>query len=278
MAVLIIAGAKKVRKQLGAAADFCPICREYRAFLVTEVRQVPHLYYIPVGAGKTLAAEVECSRCHSIFEGTAGGYAGYSRAFIRDLPELARLTNPDIVSRTRPRIEAEDRVRSGHLSDDERGALILEPFVALDYMVRRKWGRGTLSGAAVAALAAVAGLLVAAIIVGASGHGRDVALVLGAMVVPATAAAAVALFNGPGAWVRRHIQPRLVAALLPLNPSAEEIAAALEQARLGSVSLARRVDAIGLRAALERAARDHAAPPPDMPIASRRPHRTPGAA
>lgn len=252
--MLIIAGARRVRKQRGLAADFCPVCRDYRPVLVTELRQVAHLYFVPVGRGKTLVSEVQCTRCGSIYEGVADAYPGFERSFVSDVVELARRTNPDIMARTRPRLEAEERVRAGTLSAQERAALITEPFVALDYMVRRRWGRGSLSGAAVLALAVAAGLLVAALTLGATGHGRDVALMLGAMTVPASAAATVALMNGPRAWVRRNILPRLVAALLPLGPSARELSDALERARLGASALANRIDSATLLSAMERAA------------------------
>jgi hypothetical protein len=251
--VLIIVGARRVRKHLGLAADFCPICRDYRAFDVAEMRQVPHLYYVPLGRGKTLASELECTRCRSVYAGGEAAYVAYAQSLTRDMAELARQTNPDIVSRSRVRLDAEDRLRAGRLKPQERAVLIAEPFAALDYMVRRRWGRGRFSGGAVAAVAAAVGLLVAALAMAASRHGRDAALVLGALVIPASAIAAVALLNGPRAWVRRHIQPRLVAALLPLDPSAEELAAALEGVRPGSAAIASRVEAGALLAALERA-------------------------
>lgn len=239
---------------MGLAADFCPICRGFRAFHVTEVRKVAHLYYIPLGRGTTLMRELECVGCGSLIGAGDRQYPAYSNTFVADVVELARETNPDVLAVNRGRLELEDRLAQGALSSDERAALIAEPMVSLDYMLTKKWGKGSISGAAALAVGAAIFLSFAAAATWMTPGGSvEAAILVTVLAVASIIAAGVALRFGPRRWVRRHLHPRLVAALLPLDPSLEEIARAVEDARRAKRIIGRRLSPTELFADLARA-------------------------
>ncbi len=251
--MLIVAGHKQVRKTAGLAADYCPICRDFRAFEVTVLRQVPHVYYVPMGAGKLLAHELECIECRSVLGVNDPGYIGYSKTFVRDVAELAALTNPDIISRNRSRLDQMTRLAAGRISGPERRDMIREPFEALDYMVQKRWGRGSTPMLALFAIAVA--FLLAGVAVASAAAGNGGVFVAGVLAVPAAGAAVVAVMSmrrGPRRWVSRHIHPRLAAALLPLDPTRVELSRALDDMRRAKRIIGRRVRAEDLAADLER--------------------------
>lgn len=252
--MLIIAGHKQVRKTAGLAADYCPICRDFRVFEVTILRRVPHLYYVPLASGQTIAHELECTDCRSVLGVNDPGYTGYSKTFVRDVAELARLTNPDVVSRNRSRLEQMDRFAEGRVSGRERRDMIREPFEALDYMVQKRWGRGSTPVLALLAIAAAVLLTGMAVASAAAGNGGIyVAAVLALPAAGAVVGAAVSIRQGPRRWVSRHIHPRLAAALLPLDPTRVELSRALDDMRRAKRIIGKRVRAEDLAADLERA-------------------------
>lgn len=239
---------------MGLAADFCPICRDFRAFHVTEVRKVAHLYYVPLGRGSTLMREIECVGCRSLIGAGHRQYAAFSTNDAADVVELARETNPDVMSMNRPRIDLEDRLAEGALTADERAALIAEPFQCLDYMVSKKLEKGSLSAAAALAIGAAVVLALTAVAAWTMPGGRvEAAILVTALAVAAAIAAGALLRFGPRRWVRRHIHPRLVAALLPLDPSLEEVARAVHESRRAKRMIGKRLSPTELFADLARA-------------------------
>lgn len=253
--VIIVAGHRTSRKEMGLVADFCPVCRDFRAFHVTEVRKVAHLYWVPVGRGKTQVRELQCRVCASVMGTTDRDYPAYSKTFRADVVELARETNPDIMSLNRARLELEDRLAEGKLARADRDALIAEPFLVLNYMVHKKWpSRGSMPVTAGVAIIAALFLIPAAIATWVGGSGRmEPAVILTGLAGLALLTAVVSIVKGPGKWVRRHIHPRLVAALLPLDPAPEEVARVLEEVRRGKLTIGRRVKPAELSTDLARA-------------------------
>jgi hypothetical protein len=254
--VLIIAGHKQVRKVAGFAADFCPICRDFRAFEVAAVRKVPHVYYIPVSAGGVVVHELECLRCRTLLGIHDPGHTGHSRGWIADLAELARLTNPDVMARNRGRLDQLDRLHRGELADRERRDMIREPFEALDYMIQRRHAKGAVPVLAIVAIAAAVlfiGSAVGSVAGGNGGNGGPIAATVFTILAAATGAFALwSLRTGPRRWARKHIHPRLAAALIPLSPTERELSAALEQMRQAKRIIARRIRSSDLYADLER--------------------------
>lgn len=254
--MFIVAGHKKVRTIAGLAADYCPICRDFRAFEVTTVKNVPHLYYVPVAPGAVLAHEIECIACRSLFGVHDPAYAAYSRTFVADLADLARLTNPDVVSRNRLRVELADRLGRGQLSEPERRAMLREPFEALDYMVQKRWGAGSIpTFAGLAIIAAVFLIPISALSWSAGQGNQGTAAALAGLAAVFVVAALLSLRRGPRQWIRRHVHPRLAAALIPLSPSREELAWALDQMKEARRTIGRRIRLDDLAEDLDRACR-----------------------
>ena len=110
--MLLIWGKRETRKRMGYAAGYCMCCRSPVLYYVRELREVTHLYYVPLGT-KRLAYEGICSDCSSIQVFSLDSFG----AFVKE-SDFERA----IEFRTTPGIE-ESLVRSEYYQE----ALLKEP-------------------------------------------------------------------------------------------------------------------------------------------------------
>ena len=129
--MIIIWGTKLKRISLGWAADWCDLCREPRAFKVTEVREVSHIYYLSLGKGDLHHYEKECAHCKTVTNADPEEYQEFVSTFSGDMEGLFRATNPDLVFRNREKIDRTERIKTGALSPEERLQLIAETLVTI---------------------------------------------------------------------------------------------------------------------------------------------------
>ena len=61
--MFIVWGKKRIERKQGMVADFCPICREVRAFTLIRVGLADHIYYVSFGEGKLVGYIVRCDTC-----------------------------------------------------------------------------------------------------------------------------------------------------------------------------------------------------------------------
>ena len=61
--MFIVWGKKRVERNQGLVADFCPICREVRAFQLIRVGLASHVYYVSFGEGKLAGHIIRCNEC-----------------------------------------------------------------------------------------------------------------------------------------------------------------------------------------------------------------------
>ena len=126
---MIIWGRKKVTKELGRVADFCPICRKLSAFKFIRIGMVGHIYYIPLGEGSMVANEIECEFCKTKFLSDATNYQLISTNKEAALDQLIYDTNPNIRQKYSVRLLAEEKVRTGEIDREERINLIREALI-----------------------------------------------------------------------------------------------------------------------------------------------------
>ena len=58
--MLFIWGKKRVERNIGKVADFCPICREVRMFQLIRVGVADHIYYVSFGEGYHTLQRMRC--------------------------------------------------------------------------------------------------------------------------------------------------------------------------------------------------------------------------
>jgi len=247
-------GKRLSRKKLGFAADFCPICREVRAFRVSELRRVAHLNYIPLGKGDLLHHEVICQRCQTIQPLAALRYTACVPMHKGDAFDLAERTNPDIAEHCAELIELERCADEGTLNAEQRARLIFRAIAALDYMARLRKQEGALRpGAAYSGLAALFAVLVAVL---AWADPRFGWVARASTSVGAACLLWLAIRMGLGAkrwWVVKNAYPRLARALVSLAPTTEELRHALAAVGSGGGAISKIIDLDDLDAFLRRA-------------------------
>jgi hypothetical protein len=127
--MFIVWGQKAVTKKLGRVAQWCPLCQEARACTLREHRTVGHLYYIPLGRGTVQGHTVRCDTCREATPTDLGAYTAMSNDRRASLEQLVDATNPTLPDEIAQRLDAWDRALSGELSEDERLAMIAQPFL-----------------------------------------------------------------------------------------------------------------------------------------------------
>jgi len=63
----IVWGKKRVTRNLGYVADFCPLCREPKPFLLQRIGMAGHVYYISAGEGELVGFHRTCQTCKTAF-------------------------------------------------------------------------------------------------------------------------------------------------------------------------------------------------------------------
>lgn len=131
---MIIWGKKYVHTRLGYVADFCPLCREVRAFELKRVGLAGHIYYISLSDGDLVGHERRCSVCGIQLSAKPELYARPSKKS-RTLRELIALTFPNIATHYAGRFALEKAIRDSFakIPRDDRLALLKEPFSLLSY-------------------------------------------------------------------------------------------------------------------------------------------------
>jgi hypothetical protein len=260
--MLIVWGTRRVERDQGGVADFCPICRELRAFHLVSVHKVFHLYSVSIGAGELVGHLLRCGSCETTYSADPSRYPATGESVDGDLEALIRSTNPRLREERSDRLALEERIRRSPvgLPADQREALLAEPFELLNPRVEERarfWKRfdrrsdlGCLGTVVVfflllflctqlhePASKIVAGLAFAAIPIGVT---CTILLVV----------------HAPRRFARKSIVPRLVRALAPLAPLPEEIAHCLERCRAREMKIGKAVEADRLWASLLRAGGD----------------------
>ena len=138
--MFIVWGKKHVYRKIGYVADFCPLCRGIKGFLLKRVGLAGHIYYITAGQGDLVGYQRTCEDCKTIFNADANKYASLSKK-ATSLDELQRQTYPALSTVLAERLELEEKVKNSpaFLSHSERQELIHAPFILLSPKVERQF-------------------------------------------------------------------------------------------------------------------------------------------
>lgn len=243
--MFIFWGRKLVYRKQGYVADFCPICREPRAFQLKRVGSASHVYNISFGEGQLVGYERTCQTCRTSMKAEPSTYASVAKTCAA-LPELQAQTFPNLPTVLRVRLALEDQVRNApeSLTPEDRRALILNPFLVLSPKVERRFSVTRFDAkAGLSILAAIALMILGPILVIAvAPEAKDASDIS----IPLFIALAVALvvwqvIAGGRRYMLREIVPVLARTLAPLSPTRAEIDAALQELRQAKHKIARKL-------------------------------------
>jgi hypothetical protein len=130
---VIVWGSKNVFPLRGYAAGFCPFCRDLRQLKVQEIRNVSHIYFIPMGKGTLVGYRTLCMECGVPLISDEPPAEHIVPTPASDVREAIELTNPSLPEELTERLAMEREIRSGQQPNDPevREALLYEPFEAL---------------------------------------------------------------------------------------------------------------------------------------------------
>lgn len=243
--MFIIWGTKIKRARLGWVADFCPICHDARPFRLVKVSSVGHVYYISFGAGQLLGYERTCADCGITLNADAHRYASLAPRSDQDLDALMAATNPEFAERNAPRLEVEERVTTRKLTPEERVALIREPLLLVSPSVEHRAAQTQFDGQsgfgclATLALPAVVLFIAAAVAPQMPDWAGLTALTL---VILGGLFTLYSLATDSGRFIRREVNPRLLRALGPIEPTLEELEGVVQQLRTIKHPIGRRIN------------------------------------
>lgn len=222
--MFIVWGKKLVYRKLGHVADFCPICRKPRPFVLRRLGSAGHVYYVTVSQGELVGYERTCARCDTSFNAEPTQYAAVAPK-PAPLPELARHTFPNLEQTWKERLDLERQLRRDPhaLHADDRKALIRSPFFLLSPKVEKRFASTHFDKEVGFAALGALGLMVAgpAIVRKVSPDAAEMAVLvcmaLGVLLVLAQMALA------GGRFMRREVVPLLAQCLRPLQPTPGEL-------------------------------------------------------
>lgn len=108
--MLIVWGTKVNREPRGTVADHCSVCATVSRFDVTDIYEVSHLYFIPLGRGTRVACTQICLRCSTEFSCEPDSYDAYlapASADAMSLGDIIRITNSRLAEARAARRELE---------------------------------------------------------------------------------------------------------------------------------------------------------------------------
>jgi hypothetical protein len=266
--MLIVSGTKRTEKKLGLVADFCPICRDVRAFKLFRIGLASHIYFISFGGGKLAGHRIQCIDCNTCLSVDPTKYAAIENHRVPDVETLEHTTYPRLRGDHADRLALEAQVRRspGTLAADQRANFLLEPFVLLNPDVEQRYANSTQmdkqSGIGCFATLLVLGALFA-VVRSLSGPAQDRALIAFAIAGGlGLIYTFVQLGLSPGRFLRTKIVPVLAHALQPLEPSLEELKKSVEKCRAAEMKLGTKLKPELLWSELER----RAAAPSEGPL------------
>jgi hypothetical protein len=234
--VIVFWGKKYVDTRLGYVADFCPLCREVRAFELKRVGLAGHIFYISLTDGDLVGHERKCTVCGTELSARPEIYARPSRE-PRALRELIAQTFPNLATHYAGRFALEKAIRDpfAKIPQDDRLALLKEPFSLLSYKAEAQFRASLISTQATLVFFAAlisGGIASAPLAVALAPLAVDLPeyehLIWVAVLIAASIIAWISSFWFRKRLLRKEILPPLLSALRPLRPTLDELVIVLK--------------------------------------------------
>ncbi len=227
--MIFVWGTKRVERNLGLVADFCPICRDIRAFELVRIGLAGHVYYISFGQGKLAGHIIRCTECGLDLGVQPTRYTRVEKDSRVGLEVLIRDTFPNLRETCAARLEMETRIKRSRssLSQDEYKRLLIEPFALLNPQVEQRLAKSTEmdkeSGLGCLGTVLIGGGLFFGSMKFRGPTQDKILLAALIFVVVGTIYTFIQMHLGPGRFFRAKLQPSLVKSLKPLQPTREDL-------------------------------------------------------
>jgi hypothetical protein len=256
--MLLIWGKKRVERNMGRVADFCPICREVRMFQLIRIGMADHVYYVSFGEGNLAGHIIRCTECNVDLGVDPTRYVTTEKDSRASLEALVRDTFPSLREKYSARLELETRIKRTRsaLSGDEYKDFLMEPFALLNPLVEMRFAKSTemdkKSGFGCLGTIVI-GLVIFFGSMKFTGPTQD-KIMLAALiyVVIGTIYTFVQMHLGPGRHFKAKILPSLVKSLKPLEPSRDDIASCIERCKTLGLKIGKVAKVDEICARLER--------------------------
>lgn len=249
--MFIVWGKKAVHRQLGHAADFCPMCRCASAFAVRRIGMAGHVYYVSLGEGELVGFDRTCGTCGTAYPADPAHYKTLAKK-PGELAALIRDTFPGLAEAWKERLALEEKVRHqpAELSSDERGALIREPFLRLSPKVESRFATTHFDKeTGYAALGAMVLIGAMPSVAGAIAPAHEGPAFLTALSVGCGLVVWQIALSGRR-YMQREILPTLARALAPLRPTLQELGHVLSEMKQHRYKIGSKLSAADVTAAL----------------------------
>lgn len=229
--MIIFWGKRTVQKRLGRVADWCDLCREPRAFEVTEYREVSHIYLIALDKGTVSHHEKTCETCGSASIANPNFYLTISDDPNATLEQLFAATNPKLVERNRGKIDQIEKVKSGELTAEQRTEAIVDALRNVLPQIDRRVKATCFDVYSSIGCGGMITLIVLNPLLWANGFSRPVRdglLYAAGMLLLWTV---YLVLTDASRYAERVLFPRIVPQLKPVNPTEQELREALQRLR-----------------------------------------------
>lgn len=247
---IVQTGAQLTRTAMGRVADFCFFCRQLRAHQLFRLGLGRHVLWITISKGETVGYERRCEVCGGSFVAKPRTYQTIANSRRSDLAELIETTYPAVRSKYEDRLKLEEKIKSRavRLATDEREFMLHEPFVLLRDIAAERY-----TAIHVDWKSCVAFWLAFFLTPPVSNFVKNAAT-LGGNEIAETVLPAVIwlpllflLVTDRVRFLNRKIYPKLVRALAPLDPTADELDEVLRRISDTGAKIGRKVSARKLR-------------------------------
>ncbi len=246
--MLLITGNSYSEKRLGYAADYCPICRALSPVLVTRIANTSHLYFVPIGTGKTLAFTGKCHHCQTIFPVEAMRYDEIMK-HPAEVNALIHCTLPDARSIYSDELKLADRIvkQPASLSQSERDQLLEEPFLIYRERIESVFGGGSKLDKSCGMIAIGTTLLIVLLTYACFFFEKDSVIqqrciiLIPFVLTLGCFTCLIQYARIPGKFVKQRAIPAMVRSLKPLNPSKGELNSILGKLRRSGDKIGKKV-------------------------------------
>ncbi len=232
--MFIVWGTKRVEKKLGWVSDYCPVCDDAHVHRLMEVRMVEHIYYIPLGRGKSAGYVKQCMHCNNKFTTAPQQYAHISKKKLASREELTDVTNPSLIERMAKLLDLREQAVHGQVSEDERRDLLFHAFCSIASPVAKRKEQINLDW--LSSLCLIAMVMVPIVIyfictnVSVLWMNDDLAVKISiGIFIILLFAFVMCVFGDTSRFIRSRFKSEVIKRLSPLNPDVEELREVLQR-------------------------------------------------
>lgn len=244
--MIFIWGEKSKRKALGHVAELCHTCREIRTHQLLEVREIPHVYYVPLGRGKIAQYQIDCGQCDLATVVDPSRYAAVLDEEIA-LEKLIELTNPGVLAELEEKKDREERALRRLMDPEERVQVMIESLYPVVVAVEERVTSRSIDGRTGLLMLATLVLSGGLFALGLNPDEPELGMTLLWASAGAAGLGVIAMIHAgmtnTSRFIRRTQGAAIQAALQQFHPSPAELNSIVDELRAAGMTLGKKLDA-----------------------------------